>query len=316
MTSPATDAETREYFETEDYLGYEPRQIALFCQGTMPAIDAQNGKILLESKHQLFASPDGHGGLLAAMAKANLFDSLANDGVDILFYFQVDNPLVAIADPAFLGYHLLAGSEMTTQVVAKRDPLERVGNLVAIDGKLRVIEYSDLPDSAAERRTPSGELEIWAGSIAVHVFSLDFLERMSRSSDSLPFHRALKSVPFMNAMGQLETPATPNAIKFERFIFDILPHANNALVVEVDPAQGFAPVKNLHGVDSPDTARSAMVEQHRKWLRAAGAVVANDVCVEVHPGYAWDVKQLRDQIPDRFVVEHDTYFSPEGRGIE
>src|SRR5690606_38662899 len=119
-----------------------------------------------------------------------------------LFYLQVDNPLVPICDPEFIGYHLLAESELTSMAVPKQMPRDKVGNFVSIDGRVHVIEYSDFPDDVAERRAPDGALQFWAGSIAVHVFAVSFLERALALSDSLPFHIARKKVPHINEAGE------------------------------------------------------------------------------------------------------------------
>ena len=79
---------------------------------------------------------------------------------------------------------------MTSQVIAKRDPLEKVGNVVEVDGRLMVIEYSDLPDEVAQRRNADGSLAIWAGSIAVHVFDAGLSLRAAwpAAAEALPFH--------------------------------------------------------------------------------------------------------------------------------
>ena len=154
---------------------------------------------------------------------SGLLEAIRRRGIEQLFYFQIDNPLVAVADPEFLGYHVLAGSEMTTQVIAKRQPQDKVGNVVLVDGRLRVIEYSDLPDDAAQRRDSDGSLAIWAGSIAVHALAVSFLERLGDRQDILPVHRRRKKVPHLSPDGQWVEPPQPNAIKFERFIFDLLP---------------------------------------------------------------------------------------------
>ena len=126
-------------------------------------------------------------------------DEIERRKVRHLFYLQVDNPLVDICGPEFVGYHLLAGSEFSTQVIAKRDPLERVGNVVQVDGRLMVIEYSDLPDEAARRRNPDGSLKIWAGSIAVHVIDAVLLRRVAGAADALPFHIAQKKSAHIDA---------------------------------------------------------------------------------------------------------------------
>ena len=136
---------------------------------------------------------------------------------------------------------------MSSQVIAKRDPLEQVGNVVAVDGRLVVIEYSDLPGDVAQRRNADGSLAIWAGSIAVHVFARSFLERMAASAAGLPFHVARKKVAYVDGAGRRVEPSQPNALKFERFIFDLMPSAAAAAVIEVDPARAFAPLKNASG---------------------------------------------------------------------
>ncbi|MEM7315894.1 MAG: UDPGP type 1 family protein, partial [Planctomycetota bacterium] len=311
MTSPATHEATVEYFEQNANCGV--KDLKVFCQGTMPAVDAQSGKLILAEKHQLFMSPDGHGGTLAALDRSGCLEDMRERGIEWLFYFQVDNPMVALDDPEFVGYHILSKSEMTSQVVAKVDPLEKVGNVVSVDGALRIIEYSDLPEDQAQRRNEDGSLAIWAGSIAVHVFDVAFLERSKYSADALPFHRAHKKVPFVNEQGNVETPDSPNAIKFERFIFDLLPQARNALVVEIDEAEAFAPLKNAAGApkDTEATAKAAMSAQQAGWLQAAGAKVADGVVVEINPRYAADAAEVAAKVGSELAVNEDTYFAPD-----
>jgi len=303
MTSPATHEETVAYCAANDRFGLAEEDLFVFCQGTMPAIDAQTGRILLERPDRVFASPDGHGGMLSALARSGALADVQRRGIEHLFYFQVDNPLVKVPDIEFVGYHLLAESELSTQVIAKREPFEKVGNLVAVDGAVRVIEYSDLPDDVAKRRNVDGSLAIWAGSIGVHVMKAAFLERMAAQTGSLPFHRARKKVSHVDAGGrdataQSVSPQTPNAIKFERFIFDLLPSAAGAIGVEVDPQQAFAPLKNASGetADTPETVRAQMIAQHTQWLRQAGAEVAPGMAVEISPFFALDAAELVQKV--------------------
>ena len=201
---------------------------------------------------------------------------------------------------------------MTTQVIAKQDPLEKVGNVVAVDGTTQIIEYSDLPDEHARRRDAQGELAIWAGSIAVHVFDVAFLQRVKDAREALPFHRAHKKVAYVDAAGNLIEPEQPNAIKNERFIFDLMPMARNALVVEVDEAQAFAPLKNAEGAakDTAATAQAAMVAQHVSWLEAAGARVAPGIKVEINPRFAADPEELIGAVTAGSVISEDRYFGP------
>ncbi len=167
--------------------------------------------------------------MVAALQQSGCLNDTQKRGIEHLFYAQIDNPMVAACDSVLIGHHLMAESDMTTQVVKKRDPLERVGNVVSIDGRVQIIEYSDLPPSAAQMRNPDGSLKLWAGNIAVHVFRTSFLLSAATHQSSLPFHRALKKVPYVNEQGQRVEPDAPNAIKFERFIFDLLPAAKTHL---------------------------------------------------------------------------------------
>lgn len=310
MTSPATHQETVEFLDRNERFGLAESDLRVFCQGTLPAVDAQTGALLLEKPGRVFESPNGHGGTLAALADNGCLDDMRQRGITELFYFQVDNPIVEICQPELIGYHLLSKSEMTTQVAAKEDPMEKVGNVVAIDGKMTVIEYSDLPETLADRRDTDGNPIFWAGNLAVHVFSTDFLRRAAEDASTLPFHRAHKKVPFVDQHGAVTTPEQPNAIKFERFIFDLLPAAKNPIAVEAATEEVFAPLKNATGApkDTPECARAAIVSKHRRMLESAGATVKADVQVEISPLFALDDVELREKITGSLFVNSDRYF--------
>ena len=315
MTSPATHDETVEFLDRNDLFGLPSDRLTIFCQGTMPAVDERSGKVLMESASHLALSPDGHGGMLAASDKSGAMADARRRGIRQLFYFQVDNPLVDICGLEFLGYHLLSGSQLSSQVIAKRDPLERVGNIVRLeDGRLLMVEYSDLPDVLAQKCAADGSLEIWAGSIAVHVMDLEFLERMAAKSttdtNALPFHTAHKKVAYIDPSGRTILPPGPNAIKFERFIFDLLPSAANAIAVEVDPQRAFAPLKNAPGEtsDTPQTVKAQMVSQAKEWLARAGVEVADGVAVEISPLFARTECELGEKVPAGTRVTEDSYF--------
>jgi UDP-N-acetylglucosamine/UDP-N-acetylgalactosamine diphosphorylase len=310
MTSPETHEETLAYLRGREYFGFPADDLCVFCQGTMPALDARTGKVLLAGRHHVALSPDGHGGTLAALARSGAMADAGRRGIRHLFYFQVDNPLVHVCDPEFLGYHLLSGSEFSSQVVRKQEPTEKVGNVVQADGRLYVIEYSDLPDDVAARRAADGSLTIWAGSIAVHAMELSFLERMVHAAGGLPFHRASKKVPCLDDQGNPLEPAEPNAVKFERFIFDLMPSAQRAIVVEVDPAKHFAPLKNASGEprDTPESVKAQMAALHREWLRCAGFDVAGDVPVEISPLFALDADELGARMLSKKPITEPTYF--------
>jgi UDP-N-acetylglucosamine/UDP-N-acetylgalactosamine diphosphorylase len=317
MTSPVTEEVTRQFLDEHDWFGIEEPERRVFCQATMWAVDSRFERILLEAPDSLFLGPDGHGGMLAALANSGCLADAQKRGILHFFYGQIDNPLLQVCDELFLGSHVLAGSQMTTQVVHKRDPLERVGNVASIDGKVQVIEYSDLPEEFARQTNPDGSLKLWAGSLAVHVFDADFLARCASQRGALPFHKARKKVPYLDASGHPVEPQQPNAIRFERFIFDLMPLASRALVVEADPAKSFAPVKNSDDdpTDNSRTARAAMMAQARRLLREAGAKIADDVPVEINPLWAGTTDEIRQRLPPGTRIHEPTYFAPAGPKI-
>lgn len=311
MTSPATHEETVAYLSQQRNFGLAEEDVHIFCQGTLPALDANTQQVLLSAPGQIALSPDGHGGMLAALKQSGGLDDMRRRGLEHLFYFQVDNPLAPVCDPETIGAHIMAGSEYSLQVIAKQDPSERVGVVVSIDGRMRMIEYSDLPAEAAAARDSSGGLKLWTGNTAVNLFAVDFLHRAAGDPQSLPLHQALKKVPFIDEQGAWIEPQQPNAIKLERFIFDLLPLAKQGLVVEVDPAVAFAPVKNAPGEprDTPESVQRQMVALARQWLAAAGATVAEGVQVEISPRFALDAAELAAKIKPGAVIARDTYFT-------
>ncbi len=310
MSSPATHQETLHFLSHHRNFGLPNDDVHIFCQGVMPAINL-DGQLILEQKDRVFTNPDGHGGMLDALHRSGCLQTMMDRGIEHIFYGQVDNPLVQICHPALIGYHILRQSEMTSQVVRKHDPMQRVGIVVAVDGSVRIIEYSDLPEVDARRTSPDGTLKLWAGSIAVHIFETEFLRRCAANQNSLPFHRATKKVPYVNDQGILVQPAEPNAIKFERFIFDLLESANHPIVCEVDPADGFCAVKNAEGAasETPQHVQQALVDLHTRWLQQAGATIAPGIKIEINPLYAVDVETLQQKIKPGTRIEFPTYFS-------
>jgi UDP-N-acetylglucosamine/UDP-N-acetylgalactosamine diphosphorylase len=296
MTSRATHDETVQFFAENRYFGLPAADVFFFQQGEMPAVDSATGRLLLSDRGTLSTSPDGHGGILAALARAGLLDEMAGRGIDYLHYHQVDNPTAVVCDPAFLGFHRLLQSEMSTKVVAKRTAAERMGVVVDVDGRTEVIEYSELPPEVAAQTDPRGSLLLWAGNTAIHAFDRQFLERIAGGELALPFHIAHKKVPFCDENGQVVHPEKENAWKFERFIFDALPVARRALVLETDRQREFNPVKNATGDDSPQTAQRALVSLFRAWLQEAGAVIDQSSPVEISPLFALDRRELCTKI--------------------
>lgn len=305
MTSPINHAPTVAYFKDLGYFGLDPQRVVFFQQGVMPSF-AEDGRILLAEKHRVALSPDGHGGSLLALAETGMLEDMADRGIDYISYFQVDNPLVYCVDPVFVGLHAAMKSEMSSKSVGKADDFERVGNFAIVDGKLCVIEYSDVPEKLATARNDDGSRKFDAGSIAIHVISRSFVERLTadRSKFGLPWHRANKKVAHVDlASGNVVEPGAPNAVKLEAFIFDALPLATNPVVLEIDRKEEFSPVKNATGVDSVATARRDISHRAARWLAGAGAKIPRDsdgnptVTCEVSPIAALEPADLKDRAP-------------------
>lgn len=301
MTSPQNDEATRSYFAENDHFGLAPDHVRFFAQGVMPAFSPE-GKILLEAPHQIAFSPDGHGGSLLALKRSGALAEMTVAGIEYISYFQVDNPLVKCIDPLFIGLHDLTRSEMSSKVIPKADDLERVGNFVLGDGQTMVIEYSDLPERLAHERDELGRRRFDAGSIAIHVLSRSFVERVTEDEANfgLPWHRAVKKVPYVNDAGERVEPDQPNAVKLEAFIFDAIPMAKNPLLLQTVRSEEFSPVKNATGVDSAETARRDMSRRVAAWLTTAGFDVSTtpegepDGVFEISPLLALDAGHLRE----------------------
>ena len=298
MTSHANHAATEAFFEENNHFGFDRGRVHFFRQGRMPAVDFA-GKILLETKGSVALSPDGHGGSLRALARSGSLDLMAREGIETLSYFQVDNPLVRCIDPAFIGWHLEHRSEMSSKMVTKAYAEEKVGHFCTQGGRTVVIEYSDLPLERQRETDATGGLRYLAGSIAIHLLDREFVRRMAVGASgaegaTLPFHRADKKIPTIDAQGRTVKPEKPNGVKFELFVFDAIPFARNPVIIETLRADDFSPVKNATGLDSPATCRDDQLRQFARWLRANGVAVATDatglpaMTFEVSPLFGYD----------------------------
>lgn len=295
MTSPANHEETLTFLAEHRWFGLPESDVKLFPQGMLPAFDF-SGRLIMEEKGRLALAPDGHGGSLKALAKSGALSDMRRRGVSIISYFQVDNPLVRPFDRLFIGLHALTGSEMSTKVLPKADDLERVGNLCMQGGKVMVIEYSDFPAEAARAKNSDGTRKFNAGNAAIHLFDVAFVERIT--AHALPFRRAEKAIPTIDERGLSTKPDRPNGVKLETFVFDVLPLAKNPLLLEIDRAEEFSPVKNATGVDSLESSRRDQNLRACRWLEGAGVKVprgtdgAPTVTVTIAPTFALDPEDL------------------------
>jgi UDP-N-acetylglucosamine/UDP-N-acetylgalactosamine diphosphorylase len=290
MTSTTNHQETIQFFKDNSFFGLNPAHVVFFQQGMMPAF-AKDGKILLDSPSSLSLSPDGHGGSLRALRKSGALDDMRRLGIEYISYFQVDNPLVRCLDPLFIGLHIQCGSEMSSKSLSKAHDLEKVGNFVIGDDKLMVIEYSDLPDELAHAQNADGSRKFDAGSIAIHILSRNFVERITEGDLKLPYHRAVKKVPYVDPKGNRIKPEEANAVKLEQFVFDAIPLAQNSIVLQTKREDEFSPVKNADGADSPETCRRDLSARAARWLKHMDVHVQCDE--KGYPGCGLEISLLR-----------------------
>lgn len=304
MTSPGNHEASKNFFSAHQHFGLEPEQVVLFAQGQMPAFGT-DGRILLAEKHRLVLSPDGHGGTLRALAASGALQDARRHGVELFSYFQVDNPLVHPLDPLFLGLHQAAEAQISAKVVRKADDFERMGVFCLTDGKVSVVEYSNLPKELAVARDEAGQRLYDAGSPAIHVISASFIEDLTARAErlALPWHRADKKVEHVDpATGGRVVPGEPNAVKLETFIFDTFPLAQRVVLLETLRGEEFSPVKNATGIDSVQTARRDLNRRAAGWLEHCGVAIPRqadgepDGLFEVSPLLALDADHLREQL--------------------
>lgn len=309
MTSPLNHQATVDFFEANAFFGLDKTDVMFFPQGTMPSFDMKTGKVLLAQRHEVATNPDGHGGSIKALHVSGALADMRRRGVDTISYFQVDNPVVNFLDPVFLGLHAAAddsSGQMSSKMVEKASPEEKVGVFCMAGagprkGRVEIVEYSDLPMELQRERNPDGTLRFNAGSIAVHVMGVPFVERLATDpSFALPYHRAEKKVPFVDAAtGQAVQPESANGVKLERFVFDALPLCDRSIVYETDRTEEFAPIKNATGADSPESSRLIQTARAARWLTALGVEVPVDAdgrpdCVlEISPRTAMSFRELK-----------------------
>ncbi|MDR0418530.1 MAG: UTP--glucose-1-phosphate uridylyltransferase [Puniceicoccales bacterium] len=270
MTSDRNHNEIIEFFGKNGSFGLS--NVHFIKQGSLAAVTV-DGKIMLEDKWHIAMHPDGHGGAFRAFVASGANTMLEVQGVDVVSYFQVDNPLVPAIDPYFIGFHRKNRSQMSSRMILKNYPEEKVGVFCSAYGHSTVVEYSDLPIERAIKRNCGGTLCFKTGNAGIHLFERDFFSLMGteKNEHQLPLHAAKKRIPTIDVNGNPVDPELPNGIKFETFIFDALEFAEYSIIVEGNRKEIFSPVKNSVGLDSPETCRQDQVRLFSKWLVAAGS---------------------------------------------
>ena len=255
MTSNINNADTTAFFEEHDYFGYPKDYVKFFVQEMVPACDYE-GRIYMESQTEVAMSPNGNGGWFSSMVNAGLLSDIKERGIEWINVFAVDNCLQRIADPMFVGATIAYGCESGAKVVRKAAPDERVGVLCTEDGKPSIAEYYEMTEEMATARKENGDLKYGFGVILNYLFSEKKLEQIADAR--MPIHVVEKKIPYMDVDGTFVKPEQPNGYKFETLVLDMVHMMDDCIPYEVVREREFAPIKNLHGVDSLDSARELM----------------------------------------------------------
>ncbi len=296
MTSPDTDIETRTFFKENNYFGLNKDMVFFFCQ-SVTATCSLTGKALLKNEGELLRNPDGHGGCYTAFMRSGALEFLENHGIKALVYIQVDNILAPIDDPILVGLLKSKDSDLITKVLKKASPKEKVGHLVSVNGKDQIVEYVDVTQEQLSMVNDNGELVFNWGSPAMHAFSVDFFRRLKNQQVNLPFHQSKKIVKaYVDGVIQ-----DVEAYKHEKFIFDLLPLANNHMGLEIKREDEFSPIKNASGVDSVDTALELYSNRNKRWLAQVGVsekVLDSSNYVEIDTMYAPTIEDFKSNWND------------------
>lgn len=255
MTSNINHDDTVNFFEEHAYFGYPKDYVKFFVQEMVPACDYE-GHVYMESDTEVAMSPNGNGGWFGSMVKAGLLEDIHARGIEWINVFAVDNCLQRIADPLFIGATIDSGCESGAKVVRKAAPDEKVGVLCTEDGRPSIAEYYEMTEEMATARKENGDLLYGFGVILNYLFSEKKLEEIADAN--MPIHVVEKKIPHVDAEGNPIKPEQPNGYKFETLVLDMVHMMKDCIPYEVVREREFAPIKNLHGVDSLDSARKLL----------------------------------------------------------
>ncbi len=262
MTSRENNDDTVAFFEKNNFFGY-PREEAnyFFKQGELPMMDEQ-GKFIIEENGLIKEAADGHGGVFEALGRNGILADMKKRGIEWIFIAGIDNVLVQLVDPLLIGYAIKNNFKAVSKTVPKSNPDEKVGVFCKKDNQPYVIEYTEISKEQAHMRDENGELVYGEGHVLLNLFNIEVLEKIEKFK--LPYHVAHKKTSYVNEDGEYITPETPNAYKFESFLFDAFSQITEFGLLRGKREEDFSPVKNATGVDSPETARRDYLNYHSK----------------------------------------------------
>ena len=304
MISDKTEKKTLELFEKKGFFGLSRAQVRFVKQKMLPILN-RRGKILLKDKSTLCFSTNGYGGAFYALQSSELLEEFLQKGIEYLFYFQVENPLVKVVDPLFLGYHAQQEAEVSTKVIMKRSGDEHLDVATFVDGSLEIVLHSELSEEERNARTSDGNLTFSAGNTAIHIFSLAFLKRLAQEGFQLPYHKVETTATSLHRKGEEFVTKLNEAVQFELFLFDVLSQAKKKILVETPREEEYAPVLGATGAYSPEKSRQAIVNYFRQWIQRLEEPWFEKLknCMwEISPRYALDEEAFQRKFREKLKV--------------
>ena len=261
MTSEENNKETQEFLEKHNFFGYSRKDVCLFKQGKLPLINKQ-GKLIIGKNMLIKEASNGNGGVFNSMKKAGIIEDLDKRKIEWVFVGGVDNILLKLVDPYLIGLGVVNEAKVASKTVLKIKPEERVGVFCKQNEKIKIIEYTEMPEEVIAKENEQAELVFGESHILANLFSIEAVKKAS--TEVMPYHIAIKKSSFINENGEVVKPKSPNCYKFERFLFDVFGLFENISILRGKREEDFAPIKNSEGEDSPETAKKLYNDYWKK----------------------------------------------------
>jgi UDP-N-acetylglucosamine/UDP-N-acetylgalactosamine diphosphorylase len=286
MTSAVNHAQTLAFFEQHGNFGLAGSQLSFIQQQMLPFLD-DRGHWLLEAPGKIAEGPDGNGQALSLFYNCGLWEKWRACGIEYLNVIFVDNALADPFDAEFVGYTASIGADATLKALERKSADEKMGVLAECAGKLKVIEYSELPADASQ---------FTLSSTGMFCISMQFIGKLDVE---FPLHVARKKAPVL--LGQ----EMAQIWKCERFIFDLLDHARTTGVLVCPREKIYAPLKNASGDRSIESVRHALLLHDQQTYCKLTGVQPQVSAFELDPVYYYPSEGLKEKLKQLKLSEEE-----------
>lgn len=252
MTSDENDAQTKAFFEENNYWDYPKDYIKFFTQGKLPLITIDK-KLILQELYMVKEASNGNGNVFVSMKNHGIIEELEKKGIRWVSFGGIDNVLLKNVDTFFLGLTINKGYCIASKSIFKQKPLEKTAVYCRKFGRPSILDYDDINLSLSVSRDSKGNYLYRDANMLSHLMDINAIKKVS--DIDLRYHRAFKKNSFVNEEGMKQVPDSPNTFKFENFIFDAFSYFDDMLLLRVNSDEEFAPIKDFTGIYNPDTAR-------------------------------------------------------------